>query len=334
MKRRYSGGRVSGVVAAGLAVVWAAASWGAAKTLFADGYAAIVNDRVITVGDVLRMIQSADRRSAMGLRESRLKEALEQNYREGLEALIDRELVLLEAKRRELDLQDPMVDGQINQIVRERFGDNRTAFLSALAADGLSYADYREQIRNDLRVMLLRRQEVGDRILVTPSEVRAAYEAGIDKYREPEQVHIRLLVVRRGATDDEAGVKLRQARDARDRIAKGEPFAEVARRVSEGPKASSGGDLGWMRPTDLRKELAAVVASLKPGQTGPVVDVGDEYHIVYLEARREASVKPLEEVRTEIERALEKAAIEKKAEEWMSSLRTRHYVRILQGTRP
>jgi parvulin-like peptidyl-prolyl isomerase len=334
MKRRYPLGRASGVVAAGLAVAWAAASWGAAKTLFADGYAAIVNDRVITVGDVLRMIQSADRRSAMGLRESRLKEALEQNYREGLESLIDRELVLLEAKRRELDLQDPMVDGQINQIVRERFGDNRAAFLSALAADGLSYADYREQIRNDLRVMLLRRQEVGDRILVTPSEVRAAYEAGIDKYREPEQVHIRLLVVRRGATDGEAAVKLTQARDALDRIAKGEPFVEVARRVSEGPKASSGGDLGWMRPSDLRKELAAVVASLKPGQTGPVVDVGDEYHIVYLEARREASVKPLEEVRTEIERTLEKAAIEKKAEEWMSSLRTRHYVRILQGTRP
>lgn len=311
-----------------------AAGVAGAKTLFADGYAAIVNDRVITVGDVLRMIQSADRRSAMGLRESRLKEALEQNYREGLEALIDRELVLLEAKRRELDLQDPMVDSQINQIVRERFGDSRTAFLAALAADGLSYADYREQIRNDLRVMLLRRQEVGDRILVTPSEVRAAYDAGIDKYREPEQVHVRLLVVRRGATDAEAGVKLRQARDARDRILKGEPFAEVARRVSEGPKASAGGDLGWMRPTDLRKELAAVVASLKPGQTGPVVDVGDEYHIVYLEARREASVRPLEEVRTEIERTLEKAAIEKKAGDWMSSLRTRHYVRILQGTRP
>ncbi|MBU4461161.1 MAG: peptidyl-prolyl cis-trans isomerase [Verrucomicrobia bacterium] len=321
------------IAVAGWMVALAAGAAGA-KTLFEDGYAAIVNDRVITVGDVLRLIQSADRRSAMGLRESRLKEALEQNYREGLEALIDRELVLLEAKRRELDLQDPMVDGQINQIVRERFGDNRAAFLSALATDGLSYADYREQIRNDLRVMLLRRQEVGDRILVTPSEVRAAYEAGIDKYREPEQVHVRLLVVRRGATDGEAAVKLKQARDALDRIAKGEPFADVARLVSEGPKASSGGDLGWMRPTDLRKELAAVVASLKPGQTGPVVDVGDEYHIVHLEARREASVKPLEEVRTEIERTLEKAAIEKNAGDWMSSLRTRHYVRIIQGTRP
>lgn len=333
MQLRHSSGFVCRVALAGLVVALAAGAAGA-KTLFEDGYAAIVNDRVITIGDVLRMIQSADRRSAMSLRESRLKEALEQNYKEGLEALIDRELVLLEARRRELDLQDPMVDGQINQIVRERFDDSRAAFLSALAADGLSYAEYREQIRNDLRVMLLRRQEVGDRILVTPSEVRAAYEAGIDTYREPERVHVRLLVVRRGTTDAEAGVKLKQARDARDRIAKGDPFAEVARQVSEGPKASSGGDLGWMQPTDLRKELAAVIASLKPGQTGPVVDVGDEFHIVHLEARREASVKPIGEVRAEIERVLEKAAIEKKAGDWMSSLRTRHYVRIIQGVRP
>ena len=304
------------------------------RTLFADGYAAIVNDRVITVGDVLRMVQPADRRVSMGLRDDRLRESLDRNYRDGLRTLIDRELILAEAKRRELDLQDPMVDGQINQIVRERFNDNRAAFLAALAEDGLSYGEYREQIRNDLRVMLLRRQEVGDRTVVPPAEVRAAYEADLDKYREPEQVHVRLIVIRRGADGAEAEAKLAQARAARDRVARGEPFADVARQVSEGPKASAGGDLGWVKPADLRKELAVVVASLKPGQTGPVVDVGNEYHMVHLEARREASVKPLAEVRAEIERELERAAAEKRTEDWMSSLRTRHYVRVIQEQRP
>lgn len=304
------------------------------RTLFADGYAAIVNDRVITVGDVLRTVQPADRRASMGLRDDRLRESLDRNYRDGLRALIDRELILAEAKRRELDLQDPMVDGQINQIVRERFDDNRTAFLAALAEDGLSYGEYREQIRNDLRVMLLRRQEVGDRTVVAPADVRAAYEADLDKYREPEQVHVRLIVIRRGADGAQAEAKRTQALAARDRAARGEPFADVARQVSEGPKASAGGDLGWVKPADLRKELAVVVASLKPGQTGPVVDVGTEYHIVHLEARREASVKPLAEVRAEIERELERAAAEKRTEDWMSSLRTRHYVRVIQEQRP
>lgn len=311
-----------------------AAAAAEARTLFADGYAAIVNDRVITVGDVLRMVQSADRRASMGLRDDRLRESLDRNYQDGLRALIDRELILAEAKRRELDLQDPMVDGQINQIVRERFDDNRAAFLAALAEDGLSYPDYREQIRNDLRVMLLRRQEVGDRSVVSPAEVRAAYEANLDKYREPEQVHVRLLVVRRGADGAEAEAKLAQARAARERVVRGEPFAEVARQVSEGPKASAGGDLGWVKPADLRKELAVVVASLKPGQTGPVVDVGNEYHVVHLEARREASVKPLAEVRADIEREIERAAAEKRSEDWISSLRTRHYVRVIQEARP
>ncbi len=316
------------------AAAWLAAGSAGARTLFADGYAAVVNDRVITVGDVLRMVQPADRRAAMSLRDERLRESLDQNYKDGLQALIDRELILAEARRRELDLQDPMVDGQVNQIIRERFDDNRTAFLAALASDGVSYPEYREQIRDDLRVMLLRRQEVGDRVLVSPAVVRAAYDAAIDKYREPEQVHVRLLVIRRGATEPEAAAKLELARTVRKRIDKGEPFATVARELSEGPKAAAGGDLGWVKPSDLRKELAAVIASLKPGQTGPVVDVGDEYHIVHLEARREASVKALTDVGPEIERELSRAEAEKRTEDWMSSLRTRHYVRIVQDSRP
>jgi peptidyl-prolyl cis-trans isomerase SurA len=323
----------SAVIAAGVVAVLAAGAAGA-RVLFEDGYAAVVNDRVILIGDVLRMIQLADRRASMGLREDRLRESLEQNYTNGLWRLIEREMILAEAKRRELDLQDPMIDGQINQIVRERFDDNRATFLAALAEDGLTYPEYREQIRNDLRVRLLRRQEVDERIRVSPSDVRSAYEANLEKYREPEQVRVRLIVVRRGSTDAEAGVKLQQARNALARVAKGEPFGEVARQVSEGPKASDGGDLGWIKPTDLRKELAAVVASLKPGQTGPVVDLENEFHIVHLEARREASVKPLAEVRDEIERELLRALEETCLEEWRSALRRRHYVRIIQGTRP
>ncbi len=304
------------------------------ETVVLDGHAAFVNDRSILISDVLRYVLQADRQAARHLSGVELEKALDRNYREGLKALIERELILAEAERRKLDLPDQALDAQINQIVRERFAGDRTAFLAALAADGLLYAEYRDQIRGDLRVMLLRRQEVTDRVSVSPAEVRAAYEARLESYRQPEQVRARLIAIRRGKSDAEAAARRKLAETARERVLRGESFEAVAREVSEGPAAVEGGDLGWRRPSELRPELAAMVAQMTPGQISLVVEVGEEFHILALEGRREAHVLSFERVAGELEKELLRDATQRRLEAWLSDLRLRHYVRVVQESRP
>lgn len=299
-----------------------------------DGYAAFVNDRPILISDVLRYVQSADRQAARTLSGRQLDEALQRNYETGLRALIERELILAEAERRKLDLPDAAVDGHINQIIRERFAGSRAGLLAALAAEGLTYEEYRRQIRNDLRVMLLRRQEVIDRVVISPAQLYAAYLARLESFREPEQVRIRLLVLRKGRTAEEMMARRRLADTLYERIRRGESFSDLARQFSEGPAAAQGGDLGWRQPSELRPELANVVHTLRPGEISPVIELPEEFHLLALEARQEARVRPFSDVALELERELLKQQTERRMEEWMSELRVRHFVRALQETRP
>lgn len=325
---------MSAIVSVLLLTVAAAPASTAPERLLLDGYAAVVNDRPILVSDVLRYVQSADRQAARTLSGRELDEALQRNYQAGLRSLIERELILAEAERRKLDLPDPVVEGHINQIVRERFEGGRAGLLAALAAEGMTYEEYRRQIRDDLRVMLLRRQEVGDRVTVSPAQLYSAYVARLESYREPEQVRIRLLVLRKGSSAEEAEARRRLAESLRERIRRGESFADLARQFSEGPAADQGGDLGWRPPTELRPELARAVKTLRPGEVSSVIELPEEFHLLLLEARHEARVRPFSEVALELERELIKQQTEQRMEEWMSELRVRHFVRVLQETRP
>lgn len=307
---------------------------GVERVVLEDGYAATVNEKVITVGDVLRASMPLDRKIALAFQGAELQEKLQDSYLRTLQMLVEREMILAEAHRRELNLPERAVDTQINSIVRERFDDNRAAFLQALSEQGMSYVDYREQTADDLRVMLLRRQEVIDRIVVAPKAVRDFYDEHVDRYRRPEEVHLRMILLNKGENDAEVAVKRRQADDARARIQRGEAFADVARAVSEGPKATEGGDLGWTKTAELRKDFAQAVAAMKPGEVSAPIEGDRDFILLGLEARRVESVQPFEEARAGIEKELEEGEADRLRNEWLSGLRVRHYVRILQPRRP
>ncbi len=299
-----------------------------------DAVAAMVNDRPILVSDVLRQIQSADRQAASQFQGARLEQELNRNYREGLQALIERELILAEANRRKLDLPDEAVDAQIRLLIRERFGGDRAAFLTALSADGLTYEAYRQQIRDDLRAMLLRRQEVNEKVRISPAQIRRAYEQNRDRYRETEQVRVRILVVPKGTPGADDEFQRREAESLRERVRRGESFAELAQRFSKGPAADRGGDLGWRPLTELRSEIADVVRTMRVGEVGPVLDLPDGWYLVFLEGRREARERPLAEVAPELERELYREAVRRRTEEWLTELRSRNYVRVFLEERP
>ena len=91
----------------------------------------------------------------------------------------------------------------------------------------------------------------------------------------------------------------------------------------------AGGDWGWIEHNTLNEQLTKVAFSLRAGQVSDVVKLGDSYYIMVVEARKNATVKPMGDVREEIERNLIQQERMKVQNRWLESLRKKAYIKIL-----
>ncbi|HEX9941922.1 MAG TPA: peptidylprolyl isomerase [Thermoanaerobaculia bacterium] len=132
------------------------------------------------------------------------------------------------------------------------------------------------------------RQEPG------PAEVAAYYRAHQGDFARPERVRLRQIL-----TEDRA-----TAEEARREIAAGQPFEEVARRLSRDPSAASGGYQGELSRGDLPPAFAEVIFALEPGEVSRLVPAEYGFHIFQVVDREPAQVVPLEQARGEILRRL------------------------------
>lgn len=307
----------------------AAATVAPARTMPVDGYAAYVNNRVITVGEILAIIQPIRAQLAETYSGKELEEKMAEAYQEGLDALIERALILEEFNAMEGNIPDRAVDDQINVMINDRFKNDRAAFLQALAEDRMTMDDWREETKNRLIVNLMRRREVIDRVVITPRAVRDVYESRAAEYQLPEQIRLSMIVLHKGTTADDQAVKKKEAARIREKLLAGGNFAELAKASSEGYKAAEGGDQGWMDPKTLRKELAAAVATLEPGRISDVIETDDDFYILKVEAKKNASIVPFDDVRSQIEAELRKAEEVRMYKAWIERLKRKFYVKIL-----
>ena len=152
-----------------------------------------------------------------------------------------------------------------------------------------------------------------DSIRLSDSELRAAYQKNLASYHQEEQLHARhiLITAAGGLSDDKARARADSLRKA---AAAGADFADLARRFSQEPGASSsGGDLGWFGRGRMVKEFEAAAFALKPGEVSPVVKSQFGYHVIRLEERKPAGTKSFAEVKEEIRSQLAAARADSNA---------------------
>lgn len=322
------------IVAAALIALVAAVCPARGAGMPVDGYAAVVNTRVITVGEVLALVQPVRAQIESSYEGAALERKLEEAYDASLKSLIERALILEDFAKQGGALPERLIDDQISSFISERFNNDRAAFLEALTEERMTLDEWREETRNRLIVSLMRRREVADRVLVSPGAVRDVYESRIEQYRLPEQVKLRMIVLNRGASEEDWAAKRAEADKLRERLLDGEDFAELARDQSEGPRAAQGGDFGWIEPGALRDEIVDVVAKLETGRVSEIIETDSEIYILRVEARKNASVQPFDEVRGAIEEELRLKEEERLYAAWMERLYRRFHVRILDDEPP
>lgn len=294
-----------------------------------DGYAARVNNRVIMVSDVLAMLQPIEQDLRLQYDGTELQTKLAEAYARILDQLVERDLILEEFATQEAEIPQTMVDDQIKAIIEDRFDNDRKRFLATLRNENLSLQDWREQIAERLAVMYLRQQEVFAHLNVSPTAVVEYYRDHQDEYTEPSQVLLRMIVLQKGGEDDEM-IKREEAERILERVLNGEDFAAVARAVSEGGRASRGGEWDWIEPGKLRADLAAAIEPLAAGEISEIVDTGEEFYIIKLEGRKAEKIIPFDQVKSDIEKTLEKQEERRLTDEWMNRLKESHFVELYE----
>lgn len=298
------------------------------KTVPVDGYAARVNAKVITVSDVLKAMQPLEKQLRETCFDDTLAEKLAAAYENTLETLIERELILgYFAGQKQLVLPDSVVDSRIEEIVRNKFNNNRAELRKVLDQEGLNFEEWRANYRDSLVIVLLREREVDSKVVITPRAVREAYEKAGEKYRVPEQLEVRALAVSRKGPAAEAERKRQEAESLRARLMGGESFEQLAKQASEDPKAAAGGYWGWIDPDSRRAEIAAALKKMTVGEISPVIPVGDDLYIFKVEGRKNASLVPFETAQEAIRNELHKEEIKRLYDEWIERLKKNAYIK-------
>jgi peptidyl-prolyl cis-trans isomerase SurA len=294
-----------------------------------DGVAAYVNEQAVTVGEVLAALEPVRRQLAGRFSGEELQAKLRKAYGDTLNSLVEQRLILDAYERQPMKLPEWAPDQRVDQIIHEKFDGDRSALLQQLAAEGLTFDEWRKEVENYLVTGVMRREHVEQYVHVAPSAVEAQYAADVDRYTIPAKAKLRMILVEKDAASEDHRERRERAEAALARLQAGADFVDVAREVSADSRAAEGGDWGWVELSMLRLEVAHAVRDLEAGETTPLIETQDGFYIVKCEGRQQQRARPFEEVRSSIERDLERAESERLYEAWISRLKSQASVRIL-----
>jgi len=237
-----------------------------------------VNDQIITRSDYDRAMTELDS-------EARQKGASMQEisaaHKDLLRNLIDQQLWISKGKELGITGETELVN-RLNEIRKQYNLETMEDLEKAAKEQGVSFEDFKANIRNGIITQEVMRQEVGKRIQFTPGEAERYFEAHKQEYVRPESVSLAEILVSTtpasatpGAAqpDDAAALAAAQAKanDIEARLHAGGDFSQLAKSFSDGPTAAEGGDLGQFHRGALAKVLEDQTFSLKAGQyTEPI----------------------------------------------------------------
>ena len=298
-----------------------------------DGVAAIVNNDVITISQVRELVGARERAMREGYNGPDLADKIKEMRLGALKDLVDRQLIIQEFRSMQekgANIPDYVVDDRVQTIIREEFGGERAAFIRTLQAQGYTLTRFKEVEKEKIIVQAMRQAKITDNFVVSPKQIQDFYDKNKTAYSIPEQVKLRMIVLREGA-DDVIGANKRQtAEEIREKIVAGAEFERMAQMYSEDEATSDlGGDWGWVERNTLNEQLTKTAFSLKAGETSPVLQIGDSFYILFVEARKNAAIKPMAEVREEIERNLIQQERMKAQQRWIDTLRRKAYIKIM-----
>jgi peptidyl-prolyl cis-trans isomerase SurA len=296
---------------------------------YANGIVAVAEDKIITVADVSREITPL----LPGLQRETIRN--EQEYNAKIEALqdsviqdlIDRVLIIKEFKKDEKkQIPGAIVDAEIARMQSDQFDNDRSKFLAYLRSRGTTLREFRREQEDEIIYRYMQGQQRKSQSVVSPVKIEQFYNENKDRFYREDEVHLRLIQLTRSDGETDAQLTA-MGNDILAKLKAGTTFEDLAKEYSKDARKSKGGDWGWLKRSDFKKEFSDPAFALKKGEASQPVLLPEGCFLLFAEERKFAGIQPIDEVRDQIERILVTQMSRSGQERWLERLRRNGYVK-------
>ncbi|WP_083599099.1 peptidylprolyl isomerase [Massilia sp. CF038] len=250
-----------------------------------DSIAVVVNDDVITRNEVATRIKAIETR--MKAQNAPMPDPADMQ-RQVLEAMIvERAQYQLAKEMGMRPVDDTQLDRAIGRIAEQQKMSVQD-MRNAMEKEGMPFATFREEIRNEITMQRLREHEVDNKIQISEAEVDTYLAAEKAAAADKVEMNIAQILVRIPENSSPEQIAARKARadEAVRQIRIGGDFGKIAGTYSDASDALSGGAVGWRDPDRLPPVFAEALSKLKPGQVTPIIKSTTGFHILKLVDKR------------------------------------------------
>jgi peptidyl-prolyl cis-trans isomerase SurA len=272
-----------------------------------------------------------------------------EKQRDVLRDLIDQQLLLQKAKDLGITGDTELIK-RLDEMRKQMNLETMEELEKAAEAQGASYEDFKQNLRNQIVTQRVIGQEVGSKLAMNKDEEKKFYEEHKAEMERPEQVRLSEILIApktpakpaAGAegkpvppTDEETEAALEaakaKAQDLLDQIRKGAKFADLAKQYSDGPSAKDGGDLSDFKRGTLSKDLEDKVFALKAGDVTDVIRTKQGYVILQAVEHQTAGIPTMKEVEPRIQDALYMQKLQPALRVFLTTLREEAFIDIKAG---
>tara|TARA_X000000950_G_scaffold247883_2_gene306541 strand:+ start:991 stop:2283 length:1293 start_codon:yes stop_codon:yes gene_type:complete len=291
---------IMGSVLSGLLVVALTVGNAHATYQKLDAIVAIVDEDVVLASELMTRLQTVREQMQANQIPIPPNDVL---VNQVMERLILENIQSQEAQRRGIEIDDETLTRAVNQFAQN---NNMTLpeFQVALAKDGVSYREFREDIRGELVRTRLQRGMINRRVAITEQDVQGLLNS--PAYQEMFSDDYRVGHIMLAFDDDASEAVVEQAKQKAATLIKalrdGADFAETAVANSAASSALEGGDLGWRKAGELPSLFTEPVLEMAVGDVAEPIKTGSAFHIIKLLERRGAGTQ--QEAQTKVRHIL------------------------------
>jgi peptidyl-prolyl cis-trans isomerase SurA len=245
-----------------------------------DRIAAIVNDGVVLTSELDEQTEEVIVRLRQQNTELPPRNVLRQQI---LERLVVEEIQMQRADRLGIQVSDEMLNGALADVA-DRNNISFADLPRELERQGVDYRTYRDEIRKQLTLQLLRQRDVIGRINISPRELDQAMvrqQNAPDLNSEYNVSHI-LVSVPVTATPEQIQAREARVKEVFDKAKAGQDFAQLAVTYSESTTNIEGGSLGWRKGSQLPSIVGDLIAKMQPGEVSDPIRTPSGFHLFRL----------------------------------------------------
>ncbi|HVB07381.1 MAG TPA: peptidylprolyl isomerase [Candidatus Acidoferrales bacterium] len=322
------------MVLCGFALVFALPLFVRAKGTIVEEIIARVNNDIITMSDYEKAegsLRSEAKQDCQGCTPEQVNEMVAKEKKNLLRDLIDQSLLVQRAKDLNISVETDVVK-RLDQVRQQNKLPSMDALQKAVESQGMSWEDYKSQLRNSILTQKVISQEVGSTVRIGSDEVQKYYDAHKNEFVKPEEVDLSVIFFStENKTPEEVAAIQKKAEGVLKRLKSGDDFGQIAKRVSEGPTSSDGGELGTFKRGELAPDLEKAVFSLKKGDLTDIIHTTNGLQILRVNQHFNAGLQPLSKVEQEVENALYEQKIQPALRKYLTQLRKNSYVVVKAG---